>query len=85
MSKSIDAREWVVATILFSCLAGSGGAENLWKTAATILLAGLPVFLISEFNRLSVLEPVELLSGLQHEFPGNALFPREIAHLESSR
>ncbi len=27
---------------------------------------------------------IELLSGLQHEFPGNTLFPREISHLESS-
>jgi len=28
---------------------------------------------------------VELLSGLQREFPGNTLFPREIAHLRGSR
>jgi hypothetical protein len=28
---------------------------------------------------------VELLSGLQREFPGNTLFPREIEHLRSSR
>lgn len=28
---------------------------------------------------------IELLSGLQHEFPANTLFPREIAHLQSSR
>ena len=27
---------------------------------------------------------VELLSGLQREFPGNSLFPREIAHLRTS-
>lgn len=28
---------------------------------------------------------VELLSGLQREFPGNTLFPREIEHLRKSR
>lgn len=28
---------------------------------------------------------IVLLSGLQREFPGNTLFPREIAHLQSSR
>ena len=27
---------------------------------------------------------LQLLTGLQQEFPGNTLFPREIAHLESS-
>ena len=27
---------------------------------------------------------VELLSGLQREFPGNTLFPRQIAHLQSN-
>ncbi|HEV2399225.1 MAG TPA: hypothetical protein VGS27_19925 [Candidatus Sulfotelmatobacter sp.] len=28
---------------------------------------------------------IDLLSGLERQFPGNTLFPREIAHLQSSR
>jgi hypothetical protein len=28
---------------------------------------------------------IALLSGLEQEFPGNTLFPQEIAHLSSSR
>jgi len=90
MSKFIDARTWMVVTVLLSCLVGSGGAEDLPRTAANSCLdrgfAGLynldfvgaqnefsswekqhpedpvgPVseaagFLFSEFNRLGVLE-----------------------------
>src|SRR5579872_6697423 len=38
MSKFIDARTWMVVTVLLSCLVGSGGAEDLPRTAANSCL-----------------------------------------------
>jgi hypothetical protein len=63
-----------------------GGIADLQTTAehghylapfARILLA---IAYVREKDRARALE---LLAGLQHEFPGNTLFPREIAHLRA--
>ena len=65
-----------------------GGISDLETTAehghylapfARILLA---IAYVREKNKNHALE---LLSGLQREFPGNTLFPREIAHLRSAK
>jgi hypothetical protein len=65
-----------------------GGIADLQTTAehghylapfARILLA---IAYVREKNRPRA---IALLSGLQQEFPGNTLFPREIAHLRSPR
>ena len=65
-----------------------GGIADLETTAkhghylapfARILLA---IAYVREKNKAHALE---LLAGLQREFPGNSLFPREIAHLGSSK
>jgi len=65
-----------------------GGISDLQTTAehghylapfARILLA---IAYVREKDKPRALE---LLSGLQHEFPGNPLFPREIEHLHGSR
>lgn len=65
-----------------------GGIADLQKTAerghylapfARILLA---IAFVRENNKGQALE---LLAGLQREFPGNGLFPREIAHLRSAK
>lgn len=64
-----------------------GGISDLQTTAehghylapfARILLA---IVYVREKNKARALE---LLEKLQHEFPGNTLFPREIARLQSS-
>src|SRR5579872_267298 len=64
-----------------------GGIADLQMTAehghylapfARVLLA------IAYVREKDKARAIELLSGLQHEFPENTLFPREIAHLESS-
>lgn len=64
-----------------------GGMADLQTTAdhghylapfARILLA---IAYVREKNKPRALE---LLAGLEREFPGNTLFPREIAHLRSS-
>jgi len=64
-----------------------GGIADLQTTAehghylapfARILLA---IAYVREKDRARALE---LLAGLQHEFPGNTLFPREIAHLRAA-
>ena len=64
-----------------------GGIADLQTTAehghylapfARILLS---IAYVREKNRARALE---LLAGLQREFPGNTLFPREIAHLRST-
>src|SRR5579864_4632295 len=64
-----------------------GGIADLQTTAAhghylapfaRILLA---IAYVREKDRTRALE---LLAGLQREFPGNTLFPREIAHLRAS-
>lgn len=46
---------------------------------ARILLA---IAYVREKNKS---QAIDLLSGLERQFPGNTLFPREIAHLQSSR
>lgn len=65
-----------------------GGISDLQMTAdhgrylapfARILLS---IAYVREKNKSRA---IELLSGLQQEFPANTLFPREIAHLQSSR
>ena len=65
-----------------------GGIADLQTTAehghylapfARILLA---IAYVREKNKPRA---VELLSGLQREFPGNTLFPREIEHLRKAR
>jgi hypothetical protein len=65
-----------------------GGMADLQATAehghylapfARILLA---IAYVREKDKARALQ---LLAGLQHEFPGNTLFPREIAHLQSAR
>jgi len=65
-----------------------GGIADLQKTAehghylapfARILLA------IAYVREKDKPRAVELLSGLQREFPGNTLFPRQIEHLQRSR
>lgn len=65
-----------------------GGIEDLKVTAdrghylaplARILLA------MAYVREKDKTRAVQLLSGLQREFPGNTLFPREIARLETSR
>jgi len=65
-----------------------GGISDLQTTAdhghylapfARILLA---IAYVREKNNGRALE---LLSGLEHEFPANSLFPREIAHLRSAQ
>jgi hypothetical protein len=65
-----------------------GGIADLQTTAerghylapfARILLA------IAYVREKDKPKAVELLSGLQHEFPGNSLFPREIEHLRKNR
>ena len=65
-----------------------GGIADLQTTAAhghylapfaRILLA---IAYVREKNKDHALE---LLGGLQHEFPGNTLFPREIAHLRAAK
>jgi hypothetical protein len=65
-----------------------GGINDLETTAhhghylapfARILLA---IAYVREKDKPRALQ---LLAGLQHEFPGNTLFPREIAHLRSAR
>ena len=65
-----------------------GGIADLETTAAhghylapfaRILLA---IAYVREKNKAHALE---LLGGLQREFPGNTLFPREIAHLSSAK
>jgi hypothetical protein len=64
-----------------------GGIADLQTTAehghylapyARILLA---IAYVREKDKSRALQ---LLTGLQQEFPGNSLFPREIAHLQSS-
>jgi hypothetical protein len=65
-----------------------GGISDLQTTAehghylapfARILLA---IAYVREKDKARALE---LLAGLQREFPGNTLFPREIARLQSAR
>jgi hypothetical protein len=65
-----------------------GGIADLQTTAkhghylapfARILLA------IAYVREKKKAHAVELLDGLQREFPGNTLFPREIAHLSSAK
>jgi len=65
-----------------------GGIADLETTAehghylapfARILLS---IAYVREKNKTHA---IELLAGLQREFPGNSLFPRQIAHLRSSR
>lgn len=65
-----------------------GGIADLQTTAehghylapfARILLA---IAYVREKDRAQALQ---LLAGLQHDFPGNTLFPREISHLQSLR
>jgi hypothetical protein len=65
-----------------------GGIADLQTTAehghylapfARILLA---IAYVREKDKARALQ---LLTGLQHEFPGNTLFPREIARLQTSR
>jgi hypothetical protein len=65
-----------------------GGISDLQTTAehghylapfARILLA---IAYVREKDKAHALE---LLAGLQHDFPGNTLFPREIARLRSAR
>jgi hypothetical protein len=65
-----------------------GGIADLQKTAehghylapfARILLA------IAYVREKKKAQAIELLAGLRQQFPGNTLFPREIARLESGR
>jgi hypothetical protein len=65
-----------------------GGIADLETTAehghylapfARILLS---IAYVREKNKTHA---IELLAGLQREFPGNSLFPRQIAHLQSSK
>jgi hypothetical protein len=65
-----------------------GGIADLETTAehghylapfARILLS---IAYVREKNKTHA---IELLAGLQREFPGNSLFPRQIAHLRSSK
>lgn len=64
-----------------------GGITDLQTTAerghylapfARILLA------IAYVREKEKSRAIDVLAGLQHEFPGNTLFPREIAHLRST-
>ena len=68
-----------------ACPATQGGIADLQTTAdhghylapfARILLA------IAYVRQKDNPRALEMLSGLQREFPGNTLFPREIAHLQ---
>ena len=48
------------------------------------LLAPLILLAIAYVREKDKSRALELLGGLQREFPGNTLFPREIAHLNAS-